>query len=151
MGKEIEDQKTNSINGQQSQGPKIVKLHYKIDKLKSLTRNNVMAKSTPVSAATQSVPKTNFMIGDKVLSLSKPQYAAPIQEITPEMLKKKSDDETAWEISQHQNDDSINTVSRDQLMNLNEAELKYLKNVVINKFKDENLDKLNRSKRRYGW
>ena len=151
MGKETEEKKFYAIGDQQPQGPKVVKLHYKIEKLRALNKGSLQSRINLASVATQNTTKTNFMIGDKVLSLSKPQNSTIVQEVTPEMLKSKNGLEAAAETDRMQTDDSINTVTRDQLMNLNDYELKYLKNIVVDKFKDANHDKLYRSKRRYGW
>ncbi len=151
MGKELESSNTNTSNDQPLQGPRIIKLRFKVDKLKGLANFSSNVKTQTTGAMSQSRPKTNFMIGDNVLSLSQPQHSAPIQEMAPEMLRKTPAIEAAMSRENNLDRDDINTVSQDQLMNLNESELKYLKNVVINKYKDENHDKLYRSKRRYGW
>ncbi len=155
MGKELEaNQHSHRTAAPPIKSPKIIKLGYKIDKMKHLTKDSLFKSEQEPSPPIFQEPRSKFVVGGKELTLSLPQNSPFVTEsVSESSLNALHRDNSAKEIRSDKNsaNGQMNSITRDSMMNLNESELKYLKSIVVDKYKDENMDKLHRSKRRYGW
>ena len=152
MGKETSAKINETQEGVSRAAPKIVKLKFQVDKLKTHAKNEHGKQNGHRGEAAQGGPKSLISLGEKQLRLSAPEHHYRSEDLSLGALDSNlSSSMVDKPFLQQRALNDIRQVAQGDLLNLNETELKYLKTVVIDKYKDENRDKLQRSKRRYGW
>ena len=131
---------------------KIIKLEFDTEKLKGFNPNITNAKKNNKNPTFVSKEFEVFKLAESNLILSKPKLLQKDDNETPdfEIINKNKNDEISLG-KETPKEVATNSFDRNDIMNLDKEELKYLRTIVLKKHKDVHSEKHHRSRSRYGW